>query len=576
MAMKLDTALKLYIVLYVLCFALTWFISVPMLIHVAPDNECLLFVTPYMRYGSAATCYIMGLTPIFVAVCALVMIVLHIMQLKSLKAFLSRPGPWRSADYERPPHIYWRMVVFHGIVTIIMVTITSILTAGYVDTCQNLYREVKTTIRGRFEVGKWGGSKGTNELYDRFANDHSIERYVNDRTDPWGRSASERSITCRSILTDYEIHYQLKLNQLNDPYNNAYIGPYSEHERGLADIRHTTIRDNLILELCLAGCWISTVLWLIILILMLFMRHHLRARLADESVWGGSEFGGSRRGGSRMSGNDFDKMSQSRYSQFSGSDMSSARRGRGHRSGSQPPPSENGYPGHQDSLQGLPFQAPDRAAPIYHRQASNPQQQKNLLSYFVENQPSEDEVDIDAALGDYPPHDDDMINPPIDEFLPNESALDTSFEFPIDPDEKADPIPMGDAVSSGTMRHIPIHLNQDSYHSAPSPRTPVTPSSSHHAPRSQRGQPQFLVNRPQDPTRVVGRRGARGGSGGLSPTSRFAPRNSASNQSMNSFQDHSRGGYPANYNDQSMMDQEQYDLNGPEGYRTRLGNSSMI
>lgn len=34
-------------------------------------------------------------------------------------------------------------VVFHGIVTIIMVTITSILTAGYVDTCQNLYREVK-------------------------------------------------------------------------------------------------------------------------------------------------------------------------------------------------------------------------------------------------------------------------------------------------------------------------------------------------------------------------------------------------------------------------------------------------
>ncbi|TRY81014.1 hypothetical protein TCAL_15529 [Tigriopus californicus] len=323
MAMKLDTALKLYIALYVLCFALTWFISVPMLIHVSPENECLLFVTPYVRYGSAATCYLMGLAPIFVAVCALVMIVLHIMQLKSLRAFLSKPGPWRSADYERPPHIYWRMVVFHGIVTVIVVTITSILTAGYVDTCQNLYREVKTTIRGRFEVGKWGGSKGTNELYDRFANDHSIERYVNDRTDPWGRSASERSITCRSILTDFEIHYQLKLNRLNDPYNNAYIGPYSENERGLAGIRHTTIRDNLILELCLAG-----------------------------------------------------------------------------------------------------------------------------------------------------------------------------------------------------------------------------------------------------------RRGARGGSGGLSPTSGFNPRNSASNQSMNSFQDPNRG-YPVNYNDQSM-DQEQYDLNEPEGYRTRLGNSSMI
>ena len=54
MAMKLDTALKLYIALYVLCFLLTWLISVPMLLHVSPRSECLLFVSPYMSYGSPA------------------------------------------------------------------------------------------------------------------------------------------------------------------------------------------------------------------------------------------------------------------------------------------------------------------------------------------------------------------------------------------------------------------------------------------------------------------------------------------------------------------------------------------
>ena len=52
--MKLDQALKLYIALYFLCFGLTWMISVPMLIHVTPESECLLFVSPYVKYGPSA------------------------------------------------------------------------------------------------------------------------------------------------------------------------------------------------------------------------------------------------------------------------------------------------------------------------------------------------------------------------------------------------------------------------------------------------------------------------------------------------------------------------------------------
>ena len=53
--MKLDQALKLYIALYCVCFMLTWLISVPMLIHVTPQSECLLFVTPYVKYGNPAS-----------------------------------------------------------------------------------------------------------------------------------------------------------------------------------------------------------------------------------------------------------------------------------------------------------------------------------------------------------------------------------------------------------------------------------------------------------------------------------------------------------------------------------------
>ena len=55
MGMRLDSALKLYIGLYVVCFLFTWLVSVPMLIMVTPQSECLLFVSPYVRYGSAAS-----------------------------------------------------------------------------------------------------------------------------------------------------------------------------------------------------------------------------------------------------------------------------------------------------------------------------------------------------------------------------------------------------------------------------------------------------------------------------------------------------------------------------------------
>ena len=53
--MKLDAALKLYIALYFICFLFSWFVSVPMLLHVSEEGECLLFVSPYIEYGSSAS-----------------------------------------------------------------------------------------------------------------------------------------------------------------------------------------------------------------------------------------------------------------------------------------------------------------------------------------------------------------------------------------------------------------------------------------------------------------------------------------------------------------------------------------
>ena len=66
--------------------------------------------------------------------------------------------------------------------------------------------------------------------------------------------------------------------------------------------------QNNFLYTYILGAWISFAIWLIMLLLMVKERHHLKAHLTDESMWG-SEFGGaSRRSvGSRMSNQSFDK-----------------------------------------------------------------------------------------------------------------------------------------------------------------------------------------------------------------------------------------------------------------------------
>ena len=94
--MKLEGALKLYTVLYFLAFLFTFMMSVPMLKHVMPKSECLLFVQvrkldtnntnndynwcfqetyskgkPSFSYGSPGGCLAAGFLPLVVALGAL-------------------------------------------------------------------------------------------------------------------------------------------------------------------------------------------------------------------------------------------------------------------------------------------------------------------------------------------------------------------------------------------------------------------------------------------------------------------------------------------------------------------------
>ena len=150
---------------------------------------------------------------------------------------------------------------------------------------------------------------------------------------------------------------------------------------------------------------------MIMLALMLKERHHLKAHLTDESMFG-TEFGGSRRGRtSRMSNASFDRMSQSRYSNYSGSQMSGSRMGnnshkggrRGHHGGSGQ--NYSSYQQQQEKAMLSPT-ATTMTADSYPMNGTSQlkapvvAEPNSLLDYFSSKPPMEDEVDVDGALAD--------------------------------------------------------------------------------------------------------------------------------------------------------------------------------
>ena len=79
-------------------------------------------------------------------------------------------------------------------------------------------------------------------------------RYTNRNRDSYGQSAYEYGITCRNILTDPEIHSQLKQNHADNPYyRHQYIFSYDNDLADVGNIRFFAYRNNMILELCMAG-----------------------------------------------------------------------------------------------------------------------------------------------------------------------------------------------------------------------------------------------------------------------------------------------------------------------------------
>ena len=191
----------------------------------------------------------------------------------------------------------------HGGLGALVLALACIVSTGYALTCRNMYLVVEKEIRHRLQVNPSQNSYAGQQqqrVHETFANDHSINRYGSGQLNVLGQNRFENSITCRSLFTDSRNHFELKKNHRNNEFYSQYHGYWQNNQNTISDIgnfENIAFTDNLRVECALAGAWLSVVIWSVILLLMMKERHHLRAHITDQSMWGGSEYNHSVKSG---------------------------------------------------------------------------------------------------------------------------------------------------------------------------------------------------------------------------------------------------------------------------------------
>merc|ERR1719270_2186246 len=195
------------------------------------------------------------------------------------------------------------MIMVHSGLGALVLALACIASTGYALACRNLYLVVEKEIRYRLQDNPSRNSYVSQQqqnVHETFANDHSINRYGSGQLNILGQNKFENSITCRSLLTDSKNHFELKKNHRNNEFYSQYHGYWQNSQNTISDIgnfENIAFTDNLRVECALAGAWLSAVIWSVILLLMMKERHHLRAHITDQSMWGGSEYNHSVKSG---------------------------------------------------------------------------------------------------------------------------------------------------------------------------------------------------------------------------------------------------------------------------------------
>ena len=121
------------------------------------------------------------------------------------------------------------------------------------------------------------------EIQTRFEDDYKFHRYTNRYGNPFGSEFYTIRITCRSILTDPEIHQQL--HDTHYEQQSRYYGYWYGTDLFAYDSLSEATRTNALVEASLAGAWLCFIFWLGGLLLIIVQRYFIhKAKMEQDRV----------------------------------------------------------------------------------------------------------------------------------------------------------------------------------------------------------------------------------------------------------------------------------------------------
>jgi len=243
--------------------------SIPMLMHVYPDSECLLFSHPYgddrLSYGSHVTCNIVAYGFLFVILyCSISVFGAICLTFRCLKVEMSEMR--RLLGY---------ILFFHSVVTLLALALTILTTAGYIVTCENLHKSVSGNIANKLNANPY--KTIGEQIFSRSEDDYKFHRYLNRYGNAFGSESYTIRITCRSILTDPEIHQKLHDTHIErqSRYHAYWLYAYAY------DAQYEATKTNALIEASMGGSWLCFGFLLAAMIFMIWCALQKEENLAE-------------------------------------------------------------------------------------------------------------------------------------------------------------------------------------------------------------------------------------------------------------------------------------------------------
>jgi len=271
--------------------ALTW--------HVDPFSECILFSHNFggkLYYGHEAICETIAYLYLG---CVIGAIVMFYITFKHRREFLHFFNSGNFTKSEQLLTVNQPIIQGHVVLTVAICILTVATTSGYGIACNNIGEKMEGSLRSKLsqDPNKLSGEK----IDERFDHDNQFWRYTAEIKNPYGQNLYAVRMTCRTVLTDPQVHQELHDNHV-DNYNNYYGYWYEKDLFGYNSRQQATLQNALI-EATLAGGWVSVLLWVGSIVFILIQRFYIRREKNKFERFTPSEYMNSvRKEGSMISG----------------------------------------------------------------------------------------------------------------------------------------------------------------------------------------------------------------------------------------------------------------------------------